>query len=635
MDREEHKKLDELQKNLYERDFPIVTNPPRSRLSPNETEINPFWNHEQIKVPEAIPKPKGSVFKKILIGSVIFFVIALGIVLFVFFRGLNVISANNLDVSFVGPVSVAAGDELDFDIVVQNKNNLPLANTTVYIDYPDGTKRVGDLTQDLLHETENLGSITAGGNNRRTIRAVLFGEEHATKEVKVTVEYSVKNSNAIFRKETSYSVQISSAPLVMTVSSPSEAVSGDQIQTTIKITSNSKTVLNNILVKASYPFGYTYLNATPAPTFDNSSWLVESLKPGASQTITFTGRIEGQEKDARTFHVTVGAQNQNDEKNIATAYLSNSQELTIRRPALETKLVVNGVSTTSPTIATGETSAALVVTNTLPYTVNNVQVTLALSGTALNPSTVVAPQGTYNPATKTLIWTQNYLQTLSKLNAGDAITLAFQFATLSPEQTAALRNGNVAMTVTVTGSAYDPTSGKTQQVSTSLARTAKLQSNLAIIPHALYTIGPFKNTGPIPARVGQKTTYTITLLLGNSLNPVTDAVVEAKLPTYVNWLNKISPTSENVTWNSSQNAVVWQVGTLNPDKAGKNRQVSFQVELVPKIDILGTAPALLTDILLEGMDTNIGQQVRVSAPSVTTILTADPTYGTDSGIVRN
>ena len=110
---------------------------------------------------------------------------------FIIIRGWNVVSADNVDITFIGPVSVAASDELDFDIVVQNMNNIALSDAELYIDYPDGTKQPGDMTQDQLHDQADLGTIAPGAGVRKSIRAVLFGKEHDVKEIQVTLKYSV------------------------------------------------------------------------------------------------------------------------------------------------------------------------------------------------------------------------------------------------------------------------------------------------------------------------------------------------------------------------------------------------------------------------------------------------------------
>jgi hypothetical protein len=552
----------------------------------------------------------------------------------VFVRGLNVVSADNIDVSFVGPVSIGAGDEFAFDIVVHNKNKLPLANTTLYIEFPDNTKRVGDLTQDLQHETETLDTIAAGGNNRRTMRAVLFGEELAKKEINVTIEYGVKNSNAVFRKKATYTVQISSAPLSLTVDQPKEVVSGDKVETIITVTSNSKTPLNNVVVKATLPFGFILENAQPKATYDQTIWVLPRINPGTTQKIVLSGRIEGQENDSRATHVVVGSQSETNEKSIGTIYLSNVQTIAIRRPALETKMTINGAANTSPVVRVGLTTGTLEITNTSSNDITNIEAVITFGGLALSPESIRSKQGAVNPASKTITWTKNLNGKLDKILPGESRLLEFEFATLGSQQLEQMKNAAITLQAQVKGQAVDSVTDNVQPLRTSLTRIAKVQSNVSLVANATYSTGPFKNTGPVPPKVGQKTKYTVTFIMSNAVNSVTSGRVEARLPQYVSWVGAVNPSSEVVTWNSNQSAVVWQVGTLNP-LSTKNRQVSFQVEVKPTNEQLGIVADLVNSIQFSGVDTNSSQPIVVEAPSLTTQLVTDPRYTDDPGIVGN
>ncbi len=195
--------IDDLEQNMYSREFKTEVSP-RSSLSPEKVEVETEWKHESPVVPVTVLEDQpvaGSLVKKIFIISAIFFALSASIAAFIFYGGLNIISPNKVDISFVGPVSIAAGDELGFDIIIHNQNRTPLLNAQLYIDYPDGTKEAANLSQDLLHSKDVIGDVAANTDTKRSIRAVLFGRERSDKEIKVTLEYGVKNSNGYLKKK--------------------------------------------------------------------------------------------------------------------------------------------------------------------------------------------------------------------------------------------------------------------------------------------------------------------------------------------------------------------------------------------------------------------------------------------------
>src|SRR6185369_6503595 len=86
-----------------------------------------------------MPGQNNRFFNRFFLGSIIFFVLALGIAAFIFFGGLNTISSNNVDVAVTAPSSISSGEDLDIGLSVINSNRTNLENAVLYVDYPQGT----------------------------------------------------------------------------------------------------------------------------------------------------------------------------------------------------------------------------------------------------------------------------------------------------------------------------------------------------------------------------------------------------------------------------------------------------------------------------------------------------------------
>jgi hypothetical protein len=530
-------------------------------------------------------------------------------------------------------VSVAAGDDLNYSVLVQNNNTTALHNVVLYIAYPDGTKQEADLTKDLLNDTVNYADIPAGGNESQSLQAVLFGPEHSTLEATATLEYTVTNSNATYRKEKVYDVQITSAPIVMTVTQPQQVVSGANMETSITVKSNATRALSNILLTAEYPFGYTFGSATPAPTYDTDSWLIPTLNPGESETFTIDGSLQGQNSDARTFHYAVGAEDADNAKEIATNFLSDAETTTLNKPPIEADLTINN----SPDllIEPGITSGSIVLTNNMSSQFINGEVDITFSGAALNQNSPNGGAGVYRLSTKTLTYDKTSLPALASLSPGQTAQVSFLFGTLPADDIADLKNGSITMNITVSGTSIDPSTKETQAVSSTQTDVAKIQSSVGVIARTSYSTGPFTNSGPIPPKVDTNTTYTVGLILTNSTNPLSGATVQALLPPYVHWLGNVSPSTENVTFDTQTNMVTWQVGDLDAGGTASVRQVYLQLEVDPTINQVGGTAPILTGISLQGTDTFSDTNLNAVAPDLSTALTNDPKYDSStSGIVE-
>lgn len=626
-------RLEKLNKDIYSRDFPDITNVAAPRAVKDDVKLDSAWKNinESGGIEGFGQKKPMSPFKKFFIASLIFFGVASIFAAIMFFGGFNIVSADKVNVSFFGPVSIAAGDKLGFRIVIENNNATPLLDPVLYINYPDGTKQSDDLAKNLIHDKEEFDDIPAGETAEKNVSAVLFGVLRDNKEIKVTVEYGIRGSNALFRKEKTYPVVISATPLSITVDHPAQAAVGDLVEIEVSVTSNSNTPLKNILLRADYPFGFAFKESEPKASFENATWEIPSLSPGEKKSFTIRGLVEGEENDERVFRFTAGLADVANEKVIATAFLTSEESIILRKPPIAAVLSLNDSS--ADTIATNQGSAVrgrLVITNNLPSQLVDTKIQVVLSGTAFDPASPQTSPGYYRSIDKTIIWDKTMLPSLGSIDPGGQVAVSFSFSTLSAAAQRGIKNGTVTASATVVGKRVEDTGAA--PITASASRTAKVETLIGLVPRIVYSIGPFSNTGPVPPKADIKTTYTIIWTVTNSLNNVTGMEVRATLPAYVTWAGVISPANEKITWNSEQNEIVWRVGDV-PASATPTRQVAFQVSVLPSLSQLNSAPVIISGQKIQAVDSFTNQTLTVPMPTLTTNLSTDPKYITDQGLV--
>ena len=206
--------------------------------------------------------------------------------IFIFiFGGSNVVSSQNIDISIEGPVTISGGEELSLQIAITNKNNVSIKLADLLIEYPNGTRSATNISDALPRHRETIGTLASGELIQRTVKAILFGSEDTQQNVKVTVEYRIDGSNAIFFTEKVYEVTLVSAPLSLSISNVSEITSGQEVEFDILITSNSNTIIKGALLSVEYPFGFEFISAAPSPSFTNSVWDLGDIQPESNRKI--------------------------------------------------------------------------------------------------------------------------------------------------------------------------------------------------------------------------------------------------------------------------------------------------------------------------------------------------------------
>jgi len=573
-----------------------------------------------------------SIFKNFFIFSLVFFVLTLGYASFVFFAGGNTVSNDNIDISVLGNNFTAGGEELSFVVGITNKNSSPLDLVDLVIEYPESdvpsdanssfpTKRIRDP----------LGTIPAGAVRNENIKVVLFGEQGSVRNIKISLEYRVEGSNAIFVKEKFYDVTISSTPLNLSVDAPSIVSSNQDLTLNVKATLDATQPASNILLKLDYPAGFKFGSSVPAPSLGNNVWTLGDLAPGAARTISITGKIldavDGEEK---TFHISSGSQSDSDKSMIGVVFNSTPYTVTIKKPFIEAKLFVNGVSDSEyATDTKTPIRAEIRWINNLDTNVNDLTIQAKISGNAVNRKTINVQQGFYDSSKDVITWDKNSVNDFAQVNPGDSGSVNFSVSPLSifSATDGLLVNPSIKIDISISGK--QSISGyTTQDLNNSDSALVRIISDVGFTAKALYYSGPFANTGPLPPKVEKQTTYTIVWSLSNTANNISKATIDSSLPSWMNFVGPMVPSDADLTYNPSTKEIIWNIGSI-PKGTGittGDKSVSFQVSFSPSLSQVGTTPVIINSAVLTGHDDFANVDVKVSKNSLRTSLDSDPQF---------
>jgi len=153
-------------------------------------------------------------------------------------------------------------------------------------------------------------------------------------------------------------------------------------------------------------------------------------------------------------------------------------------------------------------------------------------------------------------------------------------------------------------------------------------NQFGVAARLLYYDGPFENTGPIPPRADQETTYTVILAVSAGANEVSGAKIRATLPPYVRWLGEISPGTEKVTWNETTREIVWDAGYLPVGARGEARvrQVAVRLAVRPSVSQINRPFNVLEKISATGIDTFTGTALERRFDPVDSRFSTDPGF---------
>ena len=163
----------------------------------------------------------------------------------------------------------------------------------------------------------------------------------------------------------------------------------------------------------------------------------------------------------------------------------------------------------------------------------------------------------------------------------------------------------------------------------------KIASSLFLRAQGYYSDELIPNSGPIPPKVGQTTTYTVKWNLTNAGNDLSNVRVEAHLPPHARWLNNFKPFGANLKYNSQTGKLVWEVGDLSASTGTLSpvAQVAFQISITPSLAHLGSIVELIGQSQVTAWDDFAGIELTVVDKVIETRLLDDPTIGYFDGTV--
>jgi len=220
----------------------------------------------------------------------------------------------------------------------------------------------------------------------------------------------------------------------------------------------------------------------------------------------------------------------------------------------------------------------------------NLYMVVKLDGPALDLSTIQAGEGQVQQ--NMLIWDYRQTSELRRLEVQEEGKVDFYVKVRSDWNPSGSDENNATITDEVNISQI------TQKF------TVKLNSGLVISQSAFYKGLDVENSGPIPPRTGQTTTYTVTWDIMNYLSDAKNVKVKAILPENVNLTGKIMPPDESskFSFDSVSREIVWSAGDIlaGTGVRGDPYTISFQISLTPSDSQRGSTASLIGAAQISG-----------------------------------
>jgi hypothetical protein len=630
--------IEKLEKKLYARTDEIK-HKGRTKLNPKKFgSIEDWEDGGDMSYKRKEKPPHLSGYVKFFIFSFAFFLVAVIIAGYSFFSKRTVVSPDNVNVSLFGPVSLKGGEELALQVVIENKNEVPLNRVDIIIDFPKGSRYSNNPGKEIARYLKTIPSIGAKETRTETIKAVFMGEENQRKDLDIDVKFRIEGLGPSYTKNKTFSINLTSSPLSIKADILKEAIAGQDVTLEINIKSLSPSLVKNPILQIGYPKGFIFKSASPAPTSGDNFWNIGDMKFGEEKQFNIKGTVMGENEQEKVFSISAGIPNK-DVTVIDTMLSSFSQGLTVKKPFLGITLFMNGSSEPEYILeGLGNVDISARWLNNIASRIIDGQITISVSGDMIDPKKVTPKgNGYYDASRGTIFWDSKTTASLASIEAGGENVTGL---TLTPlpflkEDGTVFKNPEISVGVSVKGKRISE-ANVPEEITSFVSSKIKIGTYPTVHPSILFHVGPFVNSGPVPFRVEKETTVTVSWKAYNSVNDISNARVTAVLPSYTRWTGNVSPNGADINYNPVSGEVSWNIGKM---KAGTGyetepNEIAFQVGVTPGLSQLEQIPTFVSRGYFTGKDEFTRSAIKENILSSQSYPSGDPDFMRDWLVVE-
>jgi len=558
--------------------------------------------------------------KKIKLSILILAAIA-GISGFYYYQR-NIYSKESLRLEILGQEKVDLFQEVEYIVKYKNNGNARLEEPELTFEYPEYSIPTEGTSLRVTKTSEELdGAIYPGEEKTFTFKARLLGKEGEAKKAKATLNYKPKNLKTSYESSTTFTSVIQDIPLTLEFDLPSSVGAGKQFNFQLNYFSNIDYPISNLRITVDYPSGFEFIESVPK-SLEKNEWNIGILNRAQGGRIKISGDVSGQVGEEKVFQAKIGIWQEGE----FILLKETNKGITLEKPSLYVFQQING----NPKYVASPGDLLhyeIFFQNMGEEFLNNLSLICKLEGKAFDFNTLRAPQGSFAQGDDSIIFDWKKISKLQFLDADEEGEVEFWIELKDewPVEGSGDKNPEIKNNIFLS------------QIQEEFIN--KVNSKLVVLQKGYFQDEIFGNSGPIPPKAGEATTYTITWQLKNFYNDVNNVKVKAKLPGNVELTGNIFPETESskFAFDSQSREIVWQAGDLKMSQGVSGTaapNISFQVKLIPTFSQAGQTPEIIGIAEISGEDQWTNTTIISHASAITTSLPDDETITAGGGIVQ-
>lgn len=520
----------------------------------------------------------------------------------------NIYSKEILKLEILAPGKVELAKEFEYVVKYKNNGKTRLEDVRLIFEYPnqaivpDGSSYFQEIP---------LEDIYPGEEKINYFKARLLGKEGERLTAKARLSYRPKDLKAPNISTTTFTTTIESVPITFEFDLPTKIESGKKFITRLNYFSNIDYPLTDLRIKIVYPPGFEFIESIPR-SIEKTEWEIPVLNKAQGGRVEISGRLFGEVGEPKFFNASLGIFK--DGNFILLKETTKGSE--IIKPSIYLRQEINK-NPRYVALPGDWLHYEIYFKNIGNEALNNLFIVSKLEGEAFDFQTIKTDLGITSPGDNSIVFDWRDISKLRYLIPMEEGSVDFWVKV--KDDLGQMKNPVLKNKISISQIQGD-------QIQEEFV--TKISSKLEIVQKGYFQDDIFGNSGPIPPKVGETTTYTIVWQAKNYYSLVKDIKVKAVLPERVKLTGKIFPEEESskFSFDPKSREIVWSIGDLEAGKGvnSANISIAFQVALTPKESDRGHTPEIISEAKITGEDSWTEKILEATAESINTTLITLP-----------
>jgi len=540
-----------------------------------------------------------------------------------------------------GETEVIAGEEFFYTISFKNQSSIPFRNARLELKFPENFIFLDSFPPASEDNTSlwELGNIGARSVNIVKIKGMMLGSEDETGIVLANLTYTPENFSSEFKKEYSLTTMIKDIGLDFDFDYIASALVGSENEINVRFNARENSYINNFRLTFEPQENIEIISEAPESEAETPAisliragvWQVNEIGDEAAELpikFKFLDKIDNEQEIKLIFEKT-------ETDDVYYEFYEEILKFEVMKSDLNLTLIINGSRDSQGINFEDQLNYSITYNNKGETKMKDVVIMAVLESDFLDWTTLNDPLAGRERG-NTIAWTKEEIPGLSQIERHGEGTIDFSIQVMGAKNIKAGSAYEVKSFAQFSvGELEDSQKGAESEDNRSNTIINKINSDLKFTEEARYfnddniTVG----NGPLPLKVGEKTSLKIYWVMTNNLHELENVKVEASLPDYIEWDNKNRTNAGTISYDGLVHKVTWNIGRL-PISVFR-ADAEFNISVVPGEEDRNKIMVLKPGSKITATDTETKAEITLTTEAKTSKLEDDDIAAkSNDGVVR-